>query len=342
MRSELASERIAARGAGYPTVRMRRLRRSEPLRSMVRETELRPSDLIYPMFVSEGREPRRPVPSMPGVCQLSVEEALRDAEAVLSCGVPAVLLFGIPEAKDELGSQAYAEDGIVQRAVRALKGRFPELVVITDVCMCEYTSHGHCGVLRGDEVDNDRSLELHALTALSHARAGADVVAPSGMMDGVVGAIRSLLDAEGFEQISILAYAAKYASGFYGPFRDAAGSAPAFGDRRQYQMDPANGREALREVALDVAEGADMIMVKPALAYLDVISRVRQEFDLPLVAYNVSGEYSMVKAATQQGWLDERRTVLELLTAMRRAGADLVITYHALDAARWLIRAEGA
>jgi porphobilinogen synthase len=315
---------------------MRRLRASEAVRGLVRETVLSPRDLLYPLFICEGEGVRRPVSSMPGVSQVSVDEALREAEEVLALGIPGVLLFGIPDSKDDVGTGAYAEDGIVQRAVRALKARYPELLVITDVCLCEYTSHGHCGVLHGDQVANDESLELLSRTALSHAEAGADIVAPSNMMDGTVRSIRGLLDERGFESTPIMAYAAKYASVFYGPFREAAESAPAFGDRRSYQMDPANAREALREVELDVEEGADIVMVKPALAYLDVIARVRDSVRLPVAAYNVSGEYAMIKAAARNGWLDERRAALEVLTGIKRAGAEIIITYHAKDAARWL------
>ena len=331
------TDKNVARGS-YPAVRMRRLRRSEAMRSLVRETVLQPADLVYPLFMREGRNIRQPVSSMPGVDQLSVDQAFPVAEQLLSLGIPGVLLFGIPDEKDAMGTGAWVEDGVVQKAVRELKGRFPELLVITDVCLCEYTSHGHCCVLRGTEVSNDESLDLLAQTALSHAEAGADLVAPSNMMDGTVGSIRSLLDEQGFPDVPIMAYAVKYASGFYGPFRQAAESAPAFGDRCSYQMGPSNIREALREVALDVQEGADIVMVKPALAYLDVISKVRESVGLPLAAYNVSGEYAMIKAAAQNGWLDERRIVLETLTGIKRAGADIIITYHALDAARWLLQ----
>ncbi len=322
--------------ASFPALRMRRLRRTEPLRRLVRETTLSAGDLVYPLFVAPGRGVRREIPSMPGCFQLSPDEAVREGESALALGVPAVILFGLPPRKDPDGSEAYAENGIVQEAVRALKGALPELIVITDVCLCEYTDHGHCGLVEGGEVENDRTLELIARTALSHARAGADLVAPSDMMDGRVGAIRPALDREGFERVPIMSYAAKYASAFFGPFRDAAGSAPQFGDRRGYQMDPANAREALREIELDIAEGADIIMVKPALPYLDIIARARERFGLPLAAYNVSGEYAMVKAAARAGWLDERAAVLEALTGIKRAGADIIITYHAKDAARWL------
>jgi porphobilinogen synthase len=320
----------------FPFTRLRRLRRTEGLRRLVRETRLSPEQLVLPLFVRPGQAQRRPIESMPGCFQLSVDELVKDARAAAEAGVPAVLLFGIPPAKDPAGSEAYAESGIVPRAVRALKKELPDLVVVTDVCLCEYTDHGHCGVVRDGQVDNDATLELLAQVAVSHARAGADLVAPSDMMDGRVAAIRKALDAAGLAQTPILSYAAKYASSFYGPFRDAAESPPKFGDRRGYQMDPANGAEALREVALDLEEGADIVMVKPALAYLDIIWRVKERFGVPVAAYNVSGEYAMVKAAAEKGWLDERRVVLEVLTALRRAGADLLITYHAREAAQWL------
>ncbi|MBX6763223.1 MAG: porphobilinogen synthase [Rubrobacteraceae bacterium] len=322
----------------FPQQRLRRMRRTGRLRSLVRETRLSPEDLIYPMFVTVGEDVRNPVPSMPGVFQLSIDNAVEEARRVSSLGVPGVMLFGIPEHKDEAASGAYDPEGIIQLAVRAMKDALPELLVITDVCLCEYTSHGHCGVVEKEtgEILNDVSLELLARTAASQAEAGADIVAPSDMMDGRVAAIRSELDREGFENTPIMAYSAKYATTFYGPFRDAAESAPAFGDRRSYQMDPANAREALREVALDVEEGADIVMVKPALPYLDVIHRVREATDLPVAAYNVSGEYAMIKAAAQNGWLDERAAVLEVLTSIKRAGAGMIISYHAPDAARWL------
>jgi porphobilinogen synthase len=316
--------------------RFRRLRRSEALRRLVRETRLSPADFVFPLFVAHGRGLRREIESMPGQYHLSPDGLTREAEELRTLGIPAVLLFGLPAAKDDQGSEAYADDGIVQEAVRALKQAAPDLVVITDVCLCEYTSHGHCGVVVDGEVDNDRTLELLARTALSHARAGADMVAPSDMMDGRVAAIRRTLDDNGFAYLPIMAYAAKYASAFYGPFRVAADSAPQFGDRRGYQMDPPNVREALREIEADIAEGADIVMVKPALAYLDVLARARRRFDLPLAAYNVSGEYAMVKAADRLGWLDGRRTALEVLTAIKRAGADIIITYHAKEAASWL------
>jgi porphobilinogen synthase len=322
---------------GFPAVRPRRLRASEAMRGLVRETEWGPEHLIQPLFVVPGRGVRAPIASLPGQFHLSPDQAVAEAKAVRADGVRAVLLFGQPEAgaKDALGSGAWSPDGAVQRAVAEIKAAVPELLVITDVCLCAYTDHGHCGLAGPDGVDNDATLPLLARTALSHAQAGADVVAPSDMMDGRVGAIRAALDAEGFSRVAVLAYAAKYASAFYGPFREAENSAPAFGDRRGYQMDPANLREALREVALDVAEGADLVMVKPALAYLDVIAAVRAAFAVPVVAYNVSGEYAMVKAAAERGWVDERAVAEEMLTAIRRAGADAVITYWARDAARW-------
>ena len=322
----------------FPKQRLRRTRRTAGLRGLVRETRLSPEDFIYPIFVTAGEDLRNPVASMPGVFQLSINHAVAEARRVHDLGIPGVLLFGLPETKDEVGSGAYDPEGIVQLATRAIKDAVPELLVVTDVCLCEYTSHGHCGVVAKEtgEVLNDVSLELLARTAASQAEAGADVVAPSDMMDGRVAAIRAELDNEGFENKPIMAYAAKYASAFYGPFRDAADSAPQFGDRRSYQMDPANAREALVETGLDVEEGADIVMVKPALPYLDVLRRVRETTDLPLAAYNVSGEYSMVKAAAQNGWLDEERAVLEALTGIKRAGADIIITYHAPDAARWL------
>jgi porphobilinogen synthase len=320
--------------SSFPETRLRRLRRTAALRDLVRETELSPARLLAPLFVASAAAP---IEAMPGVSRLTISGAVEAAGELLALGVPGVLLFGIPDHKDAEGSGAWDEEGAVQLAVRAIKAAHPSLVVITDVCLCEYTSHGHCGVVRDDgTIDNDASLELLARTATSHARAGADVIAPSDMMDGRVGAIRAELDAEGFAELPILAYAAKFASAYYGPFREAAGSTPAFGDRRSYQLDPANGREALRETELDIAEGADIVMVKPALAYLDVIAAVRAMTRLPLAAYNVSGEYAMVKAAVASGAFDERSIVLETLTAIRRAGADMIITYHAKDAARWL------
>jgi porphobilinogen synthase len=321
----------------FPATRMRRLRKTGVLRDMVRETELAASQLVYPMFVELGIDSRTPIEAMPGIDRLSISHAVEEAGEAHSLGIPSVLLFGIPTDKDEHASGAYDEEGVVQLAVRAIKEAYPELVVVTDVCLCEYTSHGHCGVVRPDgHVDNDLTLDLLARTAISHAAAGADIVAPSDMMDGRVGALRSQLDAEGYSETPIIAYSAKFASAFYGPFREAADSAPAFGDRRAYQMDPANGDEALREALLDVEEGADVLMVKPALPYLDVIRRVKDATLLPVAAYNVSGEYSMLKAAAAAGYLDERAAVLEALTGIRRAGADIVITYHAKDVARWL------
>jgi porphobilinogen synthase len=320
----------------FPIQRPRRLRRSEAIRKMVRETELTTRGFVYPMFVCSGSGVRNEISSMPGVYQQSVDRFVEECREVESLGIPAVILFGIPEYKDDRGSEAAAPTGVVQRAIEALRRAKLDLVVMTDVCLCEYTSHGHCGVIENGDVANDPTLELLAEEALSHARAGADVVAPSDMMDGRVGAIRRALDANGFAELPILSYAAKYCSGFYGPFREAAQSAPQFGDRRSYQMDPGNAREALREVALDIEEGADAVMVKPALAYLDIIRMVRDRFDLPVAAYNVSGEYSMVKAAAKNGWIDEQRVVMEILTGIQRAGADIVLTYHAKDVARWL------
>ena len=320
----------------FPIQRPRRLRRDANLRRMVRETRLSVDDLIMPLFVVPGRGVENPVASMPGVAQLSVDRAVEECKTIRDLGVSGVILFGIPEQKDSLGSGAYHDDGIVQRAVRAIKEHVPGLVVITDVCLCEYTDHGHCGVVREDDVDNDATLDLLVEESLSHVRAGADMVAPSDMMDGRVGAIRRALDAEGFSQTPIMAYSAKYASGFYGPFREAAESTPQFGDRRSYQMDCANTDEALREVALDVEEGADIVMVKPALPYLDVIRRVKDRFDVPLAAYSVSGEYAMLKAAARNGWLDEAHVVHEALTGIKRAGADVILTYFAKDVARRL------
>ncbi|MFO7572225.1 MAG: porphobilinogen synthase [Gaiellaceae bacterium] len=334
--ADAGSADALALGAGAQ--RPRRWRRTPALRALVRETTLAADDLVFPLFVVSGAGVRRPVPSMPGIDQLSVDLLVEEARELAALGIRAALLFGIPESKDPAGSESYAEDGVVQRAVAALQEAAPELVVVTDVCMCEYTDHGHCGLVGEDgSVLNDETLEALARVAVTHAEAGADVVAPSGMIDGMVGAIRAALDAEGHEQVAILSYAVKYASAFYGPFRDAAEGAPAFGDRCSHQMDPANAREALREAALDVEQGADGLLVKPALGYLDVVRRVHERFpELPLAAYNVSGEYAMVKAAAANGWLDERATVLEVLTGIRRAGADLVITYHAKDAARWI------
>jgi porphobilinogen synthase len=316
---------------------MRRLRKSGALRAMVRETEVSPRDFVYPLFVCAGTGVRREVSSMPSVFNLSVDQLAAEADDLLGLGVPAVMLFGLPESKDEEGSGAYAERGIVQQAARALKAHVPELVVIADTCLCEYTSHGHCGHLDTDGyLNNDLTLDLLAKTAVSQAAAGCDIVAPSDMMDGRVAAIRAALDGAGYESVPILSYAAKYASGFYGPFRDAADSAPAFGDRSQYQMDPANRREALREMELDVAEGADMLMVKPALSYLDILREARDAFELPLAAYNVSGEYAMLHAAARAGWIDGDRVMMEILTSIKRAGADIIVTYHAKDAARLL------
>ncbi|HUR87164.1 MAG TPA: porphobilinogen synthase [Solirubrobacteraceae bacterium] len=321
----------------FPATRMRRLRSTPVLRDLVRETRLHPSDFVLPLFVRSGIPGRSPIASLPGIDHLSITAAVEEADEAKALGIPAVLLFGIPEDKDAEGTGAYDDEGIVQLATRAIKDAHPDLLVMTDVCLCEYTDHGHCGLLRADgAVDNDSSVELIARSAVSHARAGADIVAPSDMMDGRIGAVRAALDDEGFSDTPIVAYSAKFASAFYGPFREAAGSTPAFGDRRAYQMDPANGDEALREALLDVQEGADVVMVKPALAYLDVIRCVKDATRLPVAAYNVSGEYAMVKAAAAVGALDERAAVLETLTSIRRAGADIVITYHAKDAAQWL------
>lgn len=320
----------------FPEYRARRLRRNDNLRRMVRETHLRVEDLIYPMFSAFGRDIRKEIASMPGIYQQSIEHIVAEAKEVRALGIPAVILFGIPESKDAVGQDAYSETGIIQETIRAIKQQVPELTVITDVCMCEYTDHGHCGVIKDGDVDNDATLQLLAAEALSHARAGADIVAPSDMMDGRVAAIREILDANGFSQIPVMSYAVKYASAYYGPFRDAADSTPQFGDRRSYQMDPANRREALREATLDVQECADFLMVKPALAYLDILRDLRERFDLPLVAYNVSGEYSMIKAASRLGWVDHDRVMMETLVGMKRAGADLIITYHAKEAATLL------
>jgi porphobilinogen synthase len=320
----------------FPATRMRRLRRTESLRALVRETNLSPADLIQPLFVVAGENVREEVDSMPGVERFSISELVAEATEIATAGVGTVLLFGVPAAKDESGSGAYDDEGIVQMAVRALKEAHPDLTVITDVCLCEYTSHGHCGFVRDGEVDNDITVELLAKTAVSHAEAGADAVAPSDMMDGRVGAIRHQLDEEGHSGVPIVAYSAKYSSAFYGPFRDAAESTPEFGDRRGYQMDPANAAEAVREAELDLEEGADMLMVKPAGPYLDVVRRVKEATNAPLVAYHVSGEYSMLKAAAEQGWIDERAAVLETLTSIRRAGADAIVTYYAKEAAPWI------
>ena len=319
--------------------RLRRLRKTAAIRDMVRETHVRVEELIYPIFAMDGEDKVVPVPSMPGICQYALDRLPEELDRVAAAGIRAILLFGIPAHKDECGSAAYDEDGIVPRAIRAIKAKYPDLVVIADVCLCEYTSHGHCGLVKDGRILNDETLPLLAKASVTYAKAGADIVAPSDMMDGRVGAIRKALDAAGFVDVAIMSYSAKFASAYYGPFRDAAHSAPQFGDRRTYQMDPANGREALREVAADVAEGADYIIAKPAIAYLDVLKDISLNCDLPIVAYNVSGEYAMVKAAAANGWIDERRIVLENLVGMKRAGAKMIITYHALEAARWI--AEG-
>ena len=326
--------------SSFPKTRLRRLRRTAALRALVRETRLTPDRFLAPLFVRHGKGLREEISSLPGVSRLSPDEAVAAAQELQSWKIPGVILFGIPEKKDETGSEAWEEEAVVQATVRRLKKEVPDLLVVTDVCLDQYTSHGHCGVIRDGDVDNDATLPLLARVALSHARAGADVVAPSDMMDGRVAAIRQELDDEGYGQIAILAYSAKSASAFYGPFREAADSAPKFGDRRGYQMDGANRREAMREIALDLEEGADIVMVKPALAYLDVIREARERFDAPIAAYNISGEYAMVKAAARNGWIDEKRIVLEILTSIVRAGADFVLTYHALDAAKWLKEAE--
>ncbi len=320
----------------FPTHRARRLRRSELLRGMVRETRVSAAGLIYPLFVCAGKSVRKEVGSMPGVAQQSVDKIVEECREAEQLGIPAVILFGLPSKKDERGTEAISKDGVVQKAIEAIRKAKLNLLVITDVCLCEYTSHGHCGIVKGEKVLNDPTVKILAQEALSHARAGADIIAPSDMMDGRVAAIRGLLDGNGFEEVAILSYAAKYCSGFYGPFREAADSAPQFGDRRAYQMDPGNVREALKEVALDLEEGADMVMVKPALAYLDVIRAVKEKFDVPVGAYNVSGEYAMVKAAAKNGWIDEQRVVMEIMTGIQRAGASMVLTYHAKDVARWV------
>lgn len=321
----------------FPIHRPRRLRKNEILRKMVRETTLTPQDFIYPIFVVSGKDIKRPISSMPECFQESIDNAVKTAKEVFSLSIPAIILFGIPDFKDEKATSAYDENGVIQTAVKAIKDSVPDLIVITDVCLCEYTSHGHCGIIKNGRIDNDSTLEVLALEALSHAKAGADIVAPSDMMDGRVGKIRNALDEEGFQEVVIMSYAAKYASAFYGPFREAAKSAPAFGDRKSYQMDPANRREALREIALDIEEGADIVMVKPALAYLDIISDAKRNFNIPLAAYNVSGEYSMVKAASQLGWLNEDAIMMEILTSIKRAGADIIITYFAKKAAKLLM-----
>lgn len=320
----------------FPQIRNRRLRNSEAIRRMVRETSLSPDDLILPLFAVPGLDVKLEIASMPGCYHFSADLLAEEASAAFQQGIPAVLLFGVPSARDEEGRQAWDDDGVVQRAIRQIKRENPQIVVITDVCLCEYTSHGHCGIVENGIVDNDRTLEVLQRIAVSHAEAGADIVAPSDMMDGRVGAIREALDENGFDNTLIMSYAAKYQSAFYHPFREAAGSAPQFGDRASYQMDPGNRREAAREIITDMDEGADMVMVKPALAYLDIVSDARAVTDLPLAAYNVSGEYAMVKAASASGWLDERRAVLEILTGIKRAGADMIITYHARDAAKWM------
>lgn len=322
----------------FPIHRPRRIRKNETIRRMVRETSLSPDDFIYPLFVTYGKNIRKEIKSMPGCFQESADRIVKHAKEVWSLGIPAVILFGIPEHKDETGSGAYDPHGVVQKAISAIKNKIPELYVITDVCMCEYTSHGHCGIIENNDVKNDPTLELLAKEAVSHAKAGADMVAPSDMMDGRVEVIRMALDAEGFPETPIMSYAAKYASAFYGPFRDAAESVPQFGDRRSYQMDPANRREALKEVALDIEEGADIVMVKPAMTYLDIISDIKENFALPVAAYNVSGEYSVIKAAAKLGWIDEERAMMEVLTSIKRAGADIILTYFAKDAARVLNR----
>ncbi len=322
----------------FPITRLRRLRRTAPIREMFRETSISASDLIFPLFIVEGENIKREISSMPGQFQFSVDKVVVECGEILGLGIKAVILFGIPNEKDERGTRAHAEDGIIQKATRAIKASFPELTVITDVCLCEYTSHGHCGAIEEGDVDNDQTLELLAMEAVSHATSGADMVAPSDMMDGRIGAIRKALDTNGFQNIPIMAYSAKYASAFYGPFREAAESAPQFGDRKTYQMDPGNSDEAVREIALDIGEGADIVMVKPALSYLDVIRRTKDTFNIPIAAYNVSGEYSMVKAAASAGWIDGEKVMMEVLTSIRRAGADVIITYFAKDAARVLGR----
>ncbi len=322
--------------AEFPQKRLRRLRRTETMRKLVRETELSVNDLVYPLFITHGKDIKQEISSMPGIFQFSIDVLAEEIKEIAGLGIPAVILFGIPETKDETGSSGYTPDGVVQQAIKVIKDMNPELLVLTDVCLCEYTSHGHCGVVKNGDVDNDATLELLAKMAVAHTQAGADIVAPSNMMDGRVKSIRQALDESGFKDVPILSYAAKYASAFYGPFRDAAESAPQFGDRRSYQMDPPNVREAMREIEADIEEGADMIMVKPALAYLDVIRKARDTFNYPLAAYNVSGEYSMVKAAGQAGWIDEQRVIMEILTSIKRAGANIIITYHAKEAARLL------
>jgi porphobilinogen synthase len=327
---------VEERNMHFPEYRPRRMRKNENFRRMIRETKLSVDDFMYPLFAVSGKGVKKPITSMPGNYQMSIDQLVKEVKMAKEAGIPAVLLFGIPDRKDEVASGAFARDGLMQRAVREIKNKVPDILVVTDVCLCEYTSHGHCGMIEKGDVDNDSTLEVLAETAVSHARAGADMVAPSAMMDGQIGAIREGLDEAGFEAIPIMAYSAKYASCFYGPFRDAAESAPQFGDRKSYQMDPANSDEAIREITLDVEEGADIIMVKPALAYLDVIRRAREEFDLPIAAYNVSGEFAMIKAAAQLGWLDGRRAMMEVLTSIKRAGTDIIITYFAPEAAKVL------
>ncbi len=320
----------------FPAYRPRRLRKNENFRRMIRETKLSVDNFVYPLFATFGKDVKKPISSMPGNFQMSVDHLVKEVQRAKDLGIPAVLLFGIPDKKDEVASGAFMKNGVVQQAVKRIKDKVPDVIVITDVCLCEYTSHGHCGMIEKGEVDNDASLEVIAETAVSHAKAGADMVAPSAMMDGQVGAIRDALDEDGFDNLPIMAYSAKYASCFYGPFREAAESAPQFGDRKAYQMDPANGDEAIREISLDVEEGADIIMVKPALPYLDIIRRAREEFDLPIAAYNVSGEFSMIKAAAKLGWMDGERAMMEALTSIKRAGADIIITYFATEAAKIL------
>ena len=324
----------------YPDLRLRRVREHEPLRRMVRETTLSPSNFIYPMFVTHGQGLRQPIEPMPGCFHFSIDQLVLDVAEAAALGIPAVLLFGLPAEKDPMGTEGYDPEGIIQEAVRAIKKEVPGMMVITDVCMCEYTDHGHCGIIDNGKVDNDATLELLARTAVTQVQAGADMVAPSAMMDGQVKAIRDSLNDHGYEDVPVMGYAAKYASAFYGPFRVAAGSTPQFGDRRSYQMDPANAREAMREIESDIAEGADIVMVKPAMSYMDVIRRARERFDHPLAAYNVSGEYSMVKAAGARGWIDEKRITLEILTSIRRAGADFILSYHAKEVSQWLRDAE--
>lgn len=321
--------------------RHRRLRRTKTIRRMVRENHIHTADLIYPIFVVEGNDRKKEISSMPGIYQFSLDRLSEEIDEVVDLGIPSVMVFGVPEEKDEIGTQASCDTGIVQRAIRQIKEQAPELIVMADTCLCEYTSHGHCGIIKDHDVANDESLERLVATAVSQAKAGADVIAPSNMMDGFVLAIREGLDEAGFEQIPILSYAVKYASAFYGPFREAAQSAPSFGDRRSYQMDPANSREAMREATSDVLEGADMLMVKPGISYLDILYQVRENFDLPVVAYNVSGEYAMVKAAAQNGWIEEKQIVMEMMLSFKRAGADLILTYHAKDVARWLQEEQG-